>query len=411
MRWGTAQGGGAPVEWFHPDSFQTRCIQRFREVTDAPDPFLAGAAISLTATALGKRVMLPFAGRGLYPNLWVILVGRSSRLRKSTTLELTRRVFAQAIAVTGVKLLPQSCSYEALFDAFASSDLDVQRLGANRASTGLLMANEFAALMQNIKKRYNEGLIEVLTDIYDVPALLTRQTRAAGEVKLVEPCLNILAATTVEWLTSTLDATDLASGFLPRFLFFPANARTRTLDFPGQLELTDNDPLAREAGQIARICGAMRIDDDAKAAYVNWSGEFAERPRTMLSLPGRDAFLARLNTTCLKIAIANAAGRGVRTIACDDVARATAFIDWQDGVIERMLEEEIAFTREEQRRNTIVRIIREARFVHRAELLRASRLSRKQLDSVLDTLIAAGLVAEEFKGRRREYRLRSGEAS
>ncbi len=66
-------------------------------VTDAPSDFLKTACISLYATCLGKRVQVPFAGRLMSPSLWFCIVAKSTHLRKTSTLELIRRVFAEIL--------------------------------------------------------------------------------------------------------------------------------------------------------------------------------------------------------------------------------------------------------------------------------------------------------------------------
>ncbi|MCH8149480.1 MAG: hypothetical protein IH987_16105 [Planctomycetes bacterium] len=69
-----------------PSNTQQRIIIDYlATLTDAPDAFLHGATLSLCASLLGKRVVTPFAGRELTPCLWIVLVGRSTKLRKTTT--------------------------------------------------------------------------------------------------------------------------------------------------------------------------------------------------------------------------------------------------------------------------------------------------------------------------------------
>ena len=162
------------------NSFIRRCCTRMGAVTDAPNEFLLGATLSLTAAIVGKRVTLGYAGRALPPCLWIVLVGRSSRLRKTTTLELVRQLFLQSPAHQVVKCLPASCTYEAYFDAMCATEAEIARIGQERCSTGWMVCNEFGAFLQNTKKRYNDGFTETLTDVFDVPERLTRHTRTSG---------------------------------------------------------------------------------------------------------------------------------------------------------------------------------------------------------------------------------------
>jgi len=367
--------------------------------------------MSIVATALGKRVRTTFAGRELTPCLWLCLVGRSTRLRKTTTLELARRLFRTALPNSQVIQLPSSCSFEGLIDAMASTVPQAQQIGVNRVATGWWVVNEFGAMLGNLKKKYNESMMETLTDIFDVPLSVTRVTRSTGEITLPEPCVNILTATTVDWLTRLLDESDVASGFLPRWCFIPATHKSREIAFPGE-RLSFPESILEALRRIGSLEGLIGLCPQALDHYVNWSREFESRKRPVAGTVGQEAFIGRLLPVVLKLSVGSAVGAGRAEVALADLEAAIVFAEWSDGVVQRLLDEELAFTRTEKKRNKVVQVLRtHGTHIQRSELMRASKLSMREFDTVLDTLIATGVVCETAGANRsRVYRLRKNDS-
>ena len=65
------------------------------------------------------------------------------------------------------------------------------------------------------------GFKELLTETYDSPRRYTRTLKSAADPVVIEdPCLSILAASTLDWFLEKTKARDIRSGFFSRFIYF-----------------------------------------------------------------------------------------------------------------------------------------------------------------------------------------------
>ncbi len=65
-----------------------------KELTDAPDEFLAASGLQLISSVMANQSYIMFGSTRIYPHLWMVLVAPSSYFRKTTALNLTRRALA-----------------------------------------------------------------------------------------------------------------------------------------------------------------------------------------------------------------------------------------------------------------------------------------------------------------------------
>ena len=111
-------------------------------------------------------------------------------------------------------------------------------------------------------------------------------------------------------------------------------------------------------------------------------------------------FWSRMGITTLKLALvlhASTAG----TLLMDDAALTSAIglTDFLKAALGKLFEEEIAFTPGMKDRQKVLRIITNRAGISFRDLLRASRLTKKQLEPALDTLLCEGTVSREKDGR------------
>ena len=375
--------------------------------TDAPDELIDGAVLSAVAALIGRKCWMEFAGRRLTPCLWTVLVAKSSKLRKTTVLELTRSISTQAVAGKGLTVLSQTCSFEGFLHELAGTG---EVVSDEIGSQGWFLVNEFGLFLRNVKKRYNEGMPETLTDMFDCPAEVRRTTRSGGTIVLNNPTVNILAASTVDWMSVGLTHEDLMSGFLPRFIFIPATRKTRNIPFPKVVGGADLAPLSRKLREVYEAVGQIRVAVEAENVYTKQVEDWDSLKAIDVTAADRQAFFARLNTVVLKMAILLAVSDLRDVITTEDMDHAIVIVDWLRGVIDRLLNEELAFSEQERRRARIVRLLRQwGGSGDHSDLLKYSKLTGRQFLSVTDTLVAARVIPMEKRGRRRIYRLATGD--
>ena len=190
--------------------------------TDAPGYTLQAAGLMALSLAAGDTVVLPnFFGSTVYMNLYVLIVGPSTTLRKSTVLGMVKDILprnlqnGQDYIITMDDVSPQA------FNKIA---------GAQGKTMGpiLLSVDEVAGLFQTVRRKnsYMAGFDSTLLRAYDHSPIYVSRT----ESEVVAPrgaFINIFAASTPGPLMEVLEASDVSSGLLPRFLIFDATSAIR----------------------------------------------------------------------------------------------------------------------------------------------------------------------------------------
>jgi hypothetical protein len=201
-------------------------VQGFEEwaakKTDAPGYTLQAAALMAISLAAGDTVVLPdFFGAPVHMNLYILIVGPSTTLRKSTVLGMVKNILP--------KNLQTGQDYIVTMD-----DVSVQAFNKVAGESGttmspiLMSVDEVAGLFQTVRRKnsYLAGFDKTLMRAYDHSAIYINRV----ESKVVAPqgaFINIFAASTPEPLMEVLNADDVASGLLPRFLIFDATTALR----------------------------------------------------------------------------------------------------------------------------------------------------------------------------------------
>ena len=188
--------------------------------TDAPEFSLKSAALIALSCAAGDMVVLPsFFGGKTYMNLYVLLVGPSTVLRKTTVLNYVR------------DLLPKIGDQEI---TMVLDDVSPQALNRSLAAAGeslrpvLMHLDEVAGVFE-VQKRsgsYLTGLDKVLLKAYDHSPIHVLRARATIDVPQ-GAFISIFSASTPDPLMEALESGDVESGLLPRFLIFDAREAVR----------------------------------------------------------------------------------------------------------------------------------------------------------------------------------------
>ena len=133
-------------------------------MTAAPQQYHLFTGLVLLSALLGNRVSIPFGPQALMPNLYVVLIGRSTFSRKTTSIAIAQRVLRH---FEGTQVLPSEFSPEAFLEKLAN------------APAGLLVYPEFSRALAAFRRDYMAGMVERLTELYDCPPQYSRVLRAA----------------------------------------------------------------------------------------------------------------------------------------------------------------------------------------------------------------------------------------
>lgn len=195
------------------DNFITRYVRYASLRTDASWDFHEAAACWILGVC-GKRIRGRFVQyvNGIPTNLYIMLVGTTTRSRKTTSLNIANAIVKEAIPGAS---LEDKMSPEAL----------VEQMALKGETPAAWTPDEFNFLFKSIAhKSHMKDFGELIMRLYDGNdyEVARHSKRIKGGDKeedreiLVKPHLSILAGTT-ESIFSTLTHDNLDSGLLPRF--------------------------------------------------------------------------------------------------------------------------------------------------------------------------------------------------
>lgn len=366
-------------------------VRVFREYvasrTDAPADYHIHAALATLSVALGTRVWIEGRGKDLYPNLWIVNIGRSG-IGKSVPLDISQRVLE--LAGLGHHKLDDSFSHEALYDIFKSQPVRIAYI------------QEFASFMGMLNREYNQGLRDWLTDIHDTPAVFRRTLRGQS-IELVRPFLTILGATAPGWFADQFKMAALNMGFLARFIYCPSSDRGEYVAHPGPFRRDIETALAGHLRQLTLLEG--RADYSGVAELYNaWDRQNREE---LLRTPDELAGLrARDGTKVLKAALLfHVARKADLAVEEEDLANAVTYVERSDEQAARFLTEEVAHDKDDADRLAILRIVALAGgAVPWSKALKDSHMSSERLARATKTLVETEqLVIGSVSGSRGKW--------
>lgn len=191
-----------------------------------PPLFHQSAGLWLGSAAIARRLAVPLPHDNAFPNLSVLWVAPTTIFRKSTALNVARRLVANAFPHL---LLPQEMTPEALqsdlggqpptkLDGLPEMEQARWRQSRDFAAQRALAYDELSGLLAAAGRDYAAGLIETLLRLIDCEEHFVRSTRSQGRVAIQNAYLSILGASTPRAMGPHLGAERLwAMGWWPRF--------------------------------------------------------------------------------------------------------------------------------------------------------------------------------------------------
>lgn len=210
----------------------------------APDIFHEAMALWLLATVSTRRLKFVLGGQEIYPNLYVMVIAKTSLYRKSTAMNEAKKVLKAA----GLEclLLPTDVTPEALFDELAGvkpvnfetlnqEDRREWLMGRAVAAQRSFIKDECSSIFANLKKDYNAGLTELLLEGYQGDGgKLRKLLKSKGLISVRDMCLSFLGATTPVMYGKYITNEETENGFVARFaIITPESLPTyKTVDEP-----------------------------------------------------------------------------------------------------------------------------------------------------------------------------------
>lgn len=205
------------------------------------------------ASIINRRVFLRWGLFNYYPATGVILVGPSG-LRKTSASDVIVNILQdlQLIDVYAEKITP-----EALIDALKGEN-----------ATGLIYAPEMAVFIN--RKKYNEGLIELITRWMDCPDIWKSNTIMRGKGVLHNIGISSIMCSTPDWLMDNLPEGTFGGGFIARYVLNVQEVSPRIITKPEPADPSERERIKLELAYMHTFKGEMSLSAATWTAHETW---------------------------------------------------------------------------------------------------------------------------------------------
>lgn len=243
---------------------------------EAPEIFHFWVGCSVVSAATRRRVWFDQNYYRIYPNLFVVLVAPAGRCRRSVATNIGIRLLraANVTRVLSEKITPEGLA------------VALHNVGeGGKAVAGLhIHAPELSVFLG--RQQYNEGLIALLTTLYDCPDKWEYVTRTKSEIHLERVYLTLLGATAPDWLADSIPPVAFGGGFLSRTIMVAADSTDRVFPFPMPQDTTLEQQLVDRLHVISDKSGPFEFTPAARTWYEDWYRQNRQRPLDGTAISG-----------------------------------------------------------------------------------------------------------------------------
>jgi hypothetical protein len=283
--------------------------------TEAPAHFHIWCAIYGIASMLKRNVYIPQLAFDWAPNNYIILVGDPGVVTKSTSIRIVEKLLRE----TGkVNFGSNSSTWQTLVNELANARIANEVTGLISSPLSLIVSE-----LGSFLDMENREQIDFMVDIWDAQkGLWLRNTVGTGQKKIESPCLNMIAATTPQWIKNNFKQTMVGGGFASRLIMVLGKKKRKLIAYPGYdgtgLRKEMEDKLIEDLLMIGEMAGEMHLTEEAKEWGREWYNTHITDPKThRLQGDKFQGYYARKQTHMHKIAM-------IMSAACGDSMMITA---------------------------------------------------------------------------------------
>lgn len=370
---------------------------RYTENQESPGMFHLWVAISVMASTLERNVKLDRGYYLLYPNLYIVLVAESEVCMKTTAADIGMDMLGQIEnppAVFAQKITP-----EALVSGMCN-ECAVDEAGmVYKNSAAVIYAEELSVFLG--REAYSSGMVSILTSLYGCRDKWEYETIGRGKDVAYNTCVNLLGASTPEWLRMSIPVDAVGGGFTSRIVFVYQSASDKENPHPivtAEEKLLKKN-LIHDLSLIRRIRGTFDFTPSAKEWYAKWYHGYRKA-----QLEGKPV-MVRKKDIILKVAMCLSAAEGESLLITDEnLAKATAVLDANEQFLPEAMRI-LSSTQVGVDANKVATIIKKyENGITNSELMRATvyTLDKTKLAEIVETLMSAKIISMELVGDNNE---------
>lgn len=362
----------------------------YTQNTEPPTVFHFFAGMSAIGSALARNVFFDMGAYQIFANLCVVIVAPSGRCKKTSACNIAMGLFR----AVGGNVLADKLTPEALISAFQDQSNAI----------GLIYAPELAVFLG--KQKYNEGMVPLLTALFDCPKEWSSATVMRGEAHLRNVALSFLVCSTMDWLQSAIPRDAFGGGFMSRLLFVVQNDTSRCFPHPPPLDQGLQHRLKGTLFSYGRIRGKFTITEEADEWYVNW---YKNLRRTVSSERQFAGYVERkpdhLHRIAMILTIAELSDEkhdGL-VLTLKNMQHALRILDWVEDYLPKAFSEMSQNIMGEESTRLLLQLRQKGGVIKHSDWLRLNihRMNNIQFKQAVTTLRESKLV--DYDGTKRQY--------
>lgn len=330
--------------------------------SEAPDSFHFCTGISTLAGAVRRRVWIDELWYHYTPNFYIVLVGPPGVVTKSTSIGIGMSLLRK---VPDVKFGPPSMTWQFMNQALEEATQGVEIAAGKVVSMSAITisASELGTFLRPEQGEF----MDVLTHLWDgVPwgaQPWARGTKGEGELKVENPWINIIGATTPSWLKMNVPEHMIGGGLASRILFVYGEKKRHLVAYPTD-QIVNKDHFKIQEKLIEDLIGISKLKGEYKLATDarEWGRSWYERLQSARPLHLADerysGYLSRKQTLLHKLALVlTLARRDEPLVGLLEMQQADTFMDGVEGDMAKVFES-IGLVDSAVKLNTILQFLR-----------------------------------------------------
>lgn len=234
---------------------------------ETPKNFIYWSGLSVIAGIVRDKVYLRKRLYQLYPNLFVMMIGKSG-LKKSFPVSKAKELVT---IVNGTRVISGQNSIQGIIAELASNKTDEKTGHVHKDSHASIFAEEFGDLIVE-----DPSAFKTLTNLYDrhYHADFARTLKNSPKQKLTNVTINLLAASSPSYFKSSVADIHITGGFLARFLVLYGDRKSQLNPLVDDIKEGDivYDPnlLVPHLRKLEKISGPFSWDEEARYIFKDW---------------------------------------------------------------------------------------------------------------------------------------------
>lgn len=362
---------------------------------ESPETLHLWTALTVIAASIRRKVYIELEepqGR-VYPNLFVIIVAESARVRKSTAMDFGRDLLIEAFP--DMRIMRDSMTSQGLMREMnkATKVLKDNKIVEEQQSSVAIFADEIANLFSYDKMRAAQMTI-FLTRTYGCPAVYDHTTARDSLMRLYNLYPVFLGGTDPRNLKTIPE--EASGGLTGRLIWVVESERRNSNSGWKRDEMRVlrqrllREALIEDLIRIGNLSGEILVKPEAQDYYDEWYHSLSKRDTRD---PDVDAFQQRCHTTALRIAeLLSIANSDDLVITLDQMRSAIHLIEQQLLIMKRVLVWS-GTTQYTQQRAKLISFLQKGRGVcKRSTLLNHMGMQVDEFDRMIATLVQDGTI-------------------